>query len=59
MFWQVYNQRRMAPAVKPRPAARKTPASKAKEAYFCHNCGQPATAGDRFCRSCGTELKTQ
>jgi hypothetical protein len=59
MFWQVYNQRRMAPAVKPRPAARKTPASKAKEAYFCHNCGQPATVGDRFCRSCGTELKTQ
>ena len=26
-------------------------------ARFCHNCGQPAQAGDVFCRKCGTRLK--
>ena len=26
-------------------------------ARFCHQCGQPATAGDVFCRKCGTKLK--
>lgn len=26
-------------------------------ARFCHNCGQPGHADDRFCRYCGTELK--
>ena len=24
---------------------------------FCHNCGTRATAGDRFCRSCGVRLR--
>ena len=24
---------------------------------FCHNCGQPAEPGDKFCRECGTELR--
>jgi hypothetical protein len=26
-------------------------------ARFCHQCGQPAQAGDAFCRKCGTRLK--
>ena len=26
-------------------------------ARFCHHCGQPAQAGDVFCRKCGTRLK--
>jgi hypothetical protein len=26
-------------------------------ARFCHQCGQPAQAGDVFCRKCGTRLK--
>ncbi len=25
---------------------------------FCHNCGAQATASDRFCRRCGTALRT-
>lgn len=24
---------------------------------YCHNCGAPATASDRFCRRCGTQLR--
>jgi hypothetical protein len=26
-------------------------------AVFCHECGQRSQPGDRFCRSCGTELR--
>jgi hypothetical protein len=25
---------------------------------FCHQCGKRAAAGDRFCRSCGTKLRS-
>jgi hypothetical protein len=27
------------------------------EFIYCHRCGKRASFGDRFCRSCGTELK--
>jgi hypothetical protein len=27
------------------------------EGVYCHQCGRRATAGDRFCRSCGTQLR--
>ena len=33
-------------------------ASKAK-ANFCHQCGQPLTDGDKFCRNCGTAIKAK
>lgn len=46
---------------KPRPnrATRPGPARPSGEsvARFCHHCGQPAQAGDVFCRKCGTRLK--
>lgn len=29
----------------------------ARATRFCHDCGQPSTPDDRFCRYCGTELK--
>ncbi len=38
------------------PAESATPPS-GGGALFCHNCGQPSQAEDRFCRYCGTELK--
>ncbi len=48
-------------ARKPRPnrAARPGAPRQASEgaARFCHHCGQPAQAGDVFCRKCGTRLK--
>ncbi len=25
---------------------------------YCHQCGKRAAPGDRFCRACGTELRT-
>jgi hypothetical protein len=29
----------------------------AGEGVYCHQCGRRAGAGDRFCRSCGTQLR--
>lgn len=34
-----------------------TPATNKTAVRFCHACGQPRQAGDRFCRKCGTTLK--
>lgn len=28
-----------------------------KAAKFCHSCGNPALAGDKFCRECGEKLR--
>ena len=44
---------------KPRPVRQKTNSSKSagKQVNFCHNCGQPVTGDDQFCRSCGVQLK--
>ena len=28
------------------------------QGVFCHQCGKRAAAGDRFCRSCGTKLRS-
>jgi hypothetical protein len=33
------------------------PSPRPKNQVFCHNCGQRAQNGDRFCRNCGTELR--
>lgn len=39
-------------------AARQAQHSAAEENnIYCHKCGKRAQAGDRFCRSCGTELR--
>jgi len=35
----------------------KTPSSSQKAGQFCHECGQPVSLDDRFCRSCGTAVK--
>jgi hypothetical protein len=29
------------------------------EGVYCHQCGKRASAGDRFCRSCGTRLRAE
>jgi hypothetical protein len=31
----------------------------AQGAIYCHQCGKRAEPGDRFCRSCGTRLRTE
>jgi hypothetical protein len=42
-----------------RPASRpdRQPGEMDASPVFCHNCGARATAGDRFCRSCGVRLR--
>ncbi|MCU0508218.1 MAG: zinc ribbon domain-containing protein [Anaerolineae bacterium] len=43
------------PTVPARPAQAQTPpASTAKPAAFCHNCGNALKAEDKFCPQCGT-----
>ena len=47
---------------RPKPA-RKTAVTQATatkgKANFCHQCGQPLQAEDKFCRNCGTAVKTR
>ena len=31
----------------------------ADDGVYCHHCGKRAETGDRFCRSCGTKLRTK
>jgi hypothetical protein len=33
------------------------PLTRGNSAVFCHQCGQQAMAGDKFCRECGTKLR--
>jgi hypothetical protein len=36
-----------------------SPAKTKTKANFCHQCGESLTATDKFCRSCGTAVKTK
>jgi hypothetical protein len=47
-------RQRHSPAAE-RPAQ---PAASNGHDIYCHNCGKRAQVGDRFCRSCGTPLRT-
>ena len=42
---------------KPAPKATTVRATAPGKANFCHQCGEPLQAEDRFCRSCGTAVK--
>jgi hypothetical protein len=43
---------------KPQPKRTVSKASSAAgKAGFCHECGQPLSASDKFCRNCGTAVK--
>jgi hypothetical protein len=59
--WFLYtnNQsgRKRPPRPRPVRSSSKSPASSAVQVQFCHNCGQPVDAEDRFCRECGTAVK--
>lgn len=63
LSWYLLSQRR-AVMVKKAPRQRKPilrsikPASKEGSVY-CHQCGQRAASGDRFCRSCGRSLRLE
>jgi len=42
---------------KPAPKTTKAQAASPGKANFCHQCGEPLQAEDKFCRSCGTAVK--
>ncbi len=59
---QSRKRRRPAKDAAAKDAATKDVAAKdaaANEAVYCHQCGRRATAGDRFCRSCGSQLRIE
>lgn len=63
--WLIYsNQKRNRRVRKPRPTARSqkrrssAPTSGGSKSKFCHECGQPLDPADKFCRNCGTVVKT-
>ncbi len=63
--WLIVNsQQKKKRVVKPRPirssGVQRSSSSAGKpssRANFCHECGQPVAAEDKFCRNCGTALK--
>lgn len=67
-YWSTGRRKQRAPR---RPAAAKPANGRARvvepelrepiseeASVFCHQCGKRANHGDKFCRSCGTRLKT-
>lgn len=57
LLWPRLSAARQATPRKPAP--RKPAPERLQQSHvrYCHNCGQPARPGDRFCRQCGTELR--
>jgi hypothetical protein len=53
-YYMTQRIQRFSPRRRQRP--RRETAAPVSEAY-CHQCGQRARAGDRFCRVCGTRLR--
>ena len=50
-------QRRQTSARGGRRRRRSRPAKQKTKGSYCHNCGQPISAQDRFCRNCGAEQR--
>jgi hypothetical protein len=62
-IWWYWVSGRATPAPPPKRTSRGRRSSATSEedrgeATYCHQCGKRAAAGDRFCRSCGTRLRT-
>ena len=59
-YWRSSRQEPAAKARQRRRASRQQMAeTSTQEAIYCHQCGKRAGPGDRFCRSCGTRLRTE
>jgi len=59
LYWQSGAESRKSQQTRSRhkPAAQK---SQLESVYsYCHKCGKRAQTGDRFCRVCGTKLRSQ
>lgn len=42
-----------------KPKPRRADTAPKGKVNFCHQCGQPIQSSDKFCRSCGTAVKTK
>jgi len=63
-YWQTGRQRQPSSDQRHRPsvasAVREMPAATGDSTeIYCHQCGKRASTSDRFCRSCGTRLRTE
>jgi zinc-ribbon domain len=60
-YWQSGKQSSTDKSRRRRRTARPKGADEAlpEEEVYCHNCGKRASAGDRFCRTCGTKLRIE
>lgn len=61
-WWYWRSGKKAGTSERPVPRRRKASGDSSldtKESSFvyCHNCGNRASTGDRFCRSCGTQLR--
>lgn len=58
-YWQAGRKPALPPRQRRARAARASGAvvNDENEAVYCHQCGKRAAAGDRFCRTCGAELR--
>jgi hypothetical protein len=61
--WYWRSGRQSARPARTRRTRRRTPAARAENEavevnIYCHQCGKRAAPGDRFCRTCGTQLRT-
>jgi len=61
-FWY-WRSGRQEPTQRPgrrrRAAQSTTPEGSAQEGVYCHQCGKRASPNDRFCRVCGSRLRTE
>jgi hypothetical protein len=59
-YWQSGRRKTSASPPRRRRAASASQDVPAGEGYiYCHQCGKRAAPGDRFCRACGTRLRTE
>lgn len=61
-YWQTGRQPQTTPTRRGRASRKSTEFADSpvdKRAIYCHQCGKRASAGDRFCRSCGTRLRVE
>ena len=56
-FWQSNRSRRDTRPIRSRKKTETQKREKLGSNIYCHNCGKRARSGDRFCRSCGSQLR--
>lgn len=58
-YWQAGKRKEPVATRRRRVAIEQESAEEEEEYRYCHQCGKRALPGDRFCRMCGTKLRTE